>query len=96
MSTTYDESGKFIPYHTYKIVWKLKHFSSRPKEWVVMEEGRSYVTTTRSPEAAKAVFLSERTHREGLNTRFEIVSIEYTGESTYGGPRYRNGLYPGW
>lgn len=96
MSTTYDENGKFIPYHNYKINWKLKHFSSHTKEWVVMEEGRSYVTTTRSPEAAKAVFLSERTHRVGLNTRFEIVSVEYDGESTYGGPRYRDGWYPGW
>ncbi|NBR46366.1 MAG: hypothetical protein EBS53_15180 [Bacteroidetes bacterium] len=92
-SATYDENGKFIPYHNYKIVWKLKHFSSHTKEWAVMEEGRSYVTTTRSPEAAKAVFLSERTHRVGLNTRFEIVSVEYDGESTYGGPRYRNGWY---
>jgi hypothetical protein len=92
-NSTYDENGKFIPYHNYKISWKLMHFSSRAKEWVVMEEGRSYVTTTRSPEAAKAVFISERTHREGPNTRFEIDSVQYAGESSYGGPRYRDGWY---
>jgi hypothetical protein len=92
-STTYDKNGKFIPYHNYKINWKLKYFSSHTKEWIVMEEGRSYVTNTRSPQAAEAMFLWERSERVGLKTRFEIVSVEYDGESSYGGPRYRNGLY---
>jgi hypothetical protein len=96
MANNYDENGKFIPYHTYKINWKLNYFSPFRNEWVLMEEGRSFVTKTRSPEAARGMFFYEKSEREGRNTKFEIVSIEYVGESSYGGERYRDGWYPGW
>ena len=92
-NSTYDEHGKFIPYHNYKINWKLKHFYAHRNEWVVIEEGYSYVVNTRSPTAARGMFFYQKSDLESRYSQFEIVSIEYQGESSYGGPRHRDGLY---